>query len=97
MVHLSAPTTYAKQDKQVCDSKIYNFKHKGYHKVKCISKSLGIEIAEHMETMMYYRVPPKGVRLVGGVWVIPSATRGLSLFSCEPRHKRPDSPPLLVP
>ena len=22
--------------------------------------------------MMYYRVPPKGVRLVGGVWVIPS-------------------------
>ena len=46
---------------------------------------------------MYYRVPPKGVRLVGGVWVIPSATRGLTLFSYEPRHKRPSSPPLSIP
>ena len=46
MVHLCAPTTYAKQDKQLCDSKIYDFKHEGYHKVKCISKSSGIEITE---------------------------------------------------
>ena len=46
MVHLCAPTTYAKQDKQLCDSKIYNFKHEGYHEVKCISKELGIEITE---------------------------------------------------
>ena len=93
MVHICAPTTYAKQDKQLCDSKINDFKHEGYHKVKCISKSSGIET----ETMMYYRVPPKGVRLVGGAWVIPSATRGLTLFFCEPRHQRPSSPPLLVP
>ena len=41
MVHLCAPTTYAKQYKKLCDSKIYNFKHDGYHKVKCISKELG--------------------------------------------------------
>ena len=35
---------------------------------------------------MYYRVPPvKGVRLVGGVWVIPNATNGLTLFSGELR------------
>ena len=46
MVHLCAPTTYVKQDKQLCDSNIYNFKHKGYHKVKYISKSSGIEITE---------------------------------------------------
>ena len=46
---------------------------------------------------MYYRVPPKGVRLVGGVRVIPSATRGLTLFSREPRHKRPSPPPLSIP
>ena len=46
MVHLCAPTTYAKQDKQLCDSKINDFKHEGYHKVKCISKSSGIEITE---------------------------------------------------
>ena len=46
MVHLCAPTTYAKQDKQQCDSNIYDFKHEGYHKVKCISKSSGIEITE---------------------------------------------------
>ena len=46
MVHLCAPTTYAKQDKQLCDRKIYDFKHEGYHKVKCISKSSGIEITE---------------------------------------------------
>ena len=30
-----------KQDKQLCDSKIDNFKHEGYHKVNCISKELG--------------------------------------------------------
>ena len=41
MVHLCAPTTYAKQDNQLCDSKIYNFKHESYHRVKCISKELG--------------------------------------------------------
>ena len=41
MIHLCAPTTYAKQDKQPCDSKIYDFKHEGYHKIKCISKELG--------------------------------------------------------
>ena len=41
MVHLCAPTTYAKQYKQLCDSKINNFKHEGYHKVKCIGKELG--------------------------------------------------------
>ena len=41
MVHLCAPTTYAKQDKQLCDSKIYDFKHEGYHTVNCISKELG--------------------------------------------------------
>ena len=41
MVHLCAPTTYAKQYKQLCDSKIYDFKHEGYHRVKCISKELG--------------------------------------------------------
>ena len=46
---------------------------------------------------MYYRVHPKGVRLDGGVWVIPSATRGLTLFSYEPRHKRPSAPPLSIP
>ena len=46
MVYLCAPTTYAKQDKQLCDSKIYNFKHEGYHKVKCISKELGYRNTE---------------------------------------------------
>ena len=46
MVYLCAPTTYAKQYKQLCDSKIYDIKHEGYHKVKCISKSSGIEITE---------------------------------------------------
>ena len=35
------PTTYAKETKQLCDNRIYNFKHKGYNKVKCISKELG--------------------------------------------------------
>jgi hypothetical protein len=36
---------------------------------------------------MYYRVPPiKGVRLVGGVWVIPNATNGLTLFSGDELH-----------
>jgi hypothetical protein len=39
-VHLCAPTTYAKKDKQLCDSKIYNFEHQSYHKVKYISKEL---------------------------------------------------------
>jgi hypothetical protein len=29
---------FAKQDKQLYDSKIYNFKHEGYHKVNCIGK-----------------------------------------------------------
>jgi hypothetical protein len=29
------------QYKQLCDRKKYNFKHEGYHKVKCISKWLG--------------------------------------------------------
>ena len=27
----------------------------------------------------------------------PNATRGLTLFSCEPRHQRPSSPPLSIP
>ena len=39
---------------------------------------------------MYYRVPPKGVRLVGGVWVIPNATNGLTLFSGD--ELRPNGP-----
>ena len=29
--------------------------------------------------------------------MIPSATRGLTLFSCEPRHQRPSSPPISIP
>src|SRR3954451_19407308 len=41
MVHLCAPITYAKQDKQLCDSKIYDFKYEGYHTIKYISKELG--------------------------------------------------------
>jgi hypothetical protein len=31
-IHLSALTIYDKQYKQLCDSKIYNFKHEGCHK-----------------------------------------------------------------
>ena len=27
----------------------------------------------------------------------PNATRGLTLFSCEPRHQRPSSPPISIP
>ena len=27
----------------------------------------------------------------------PNATKGLTLFSCEPRHQRPSSPPLSIP
>ena len=27
----------------------------------------------------------------------PNVTRGLTLFSCEPRHQRPSSPPLSIP
>ena len=46
---------------------------------------------------MYYRVPPKGVHLVGGVWVIPNATRGLTLFSWEPHHQRSCPPRLSIP
>ena len=38
---LSAPTTYAKQDKQQGDSKIEYFKHDDYHNVKCISRGVG--------------------------------------------------------
>ena len=57
MVHLCEPTTYAKQDKQLCDSKIYNFKHDGYHKVKCISKELGYrDNRGTRETMIYPEV-----------------------------------------
>ena len=57
MVHLCAPTTYAKQYKQLCDSKIYNFKHDGYHKVKCISKELGYrDNRGTRETMIYPEV-----------------------------------------
>ncbi len=57
MVHLCAPTTYAKQYKQLGDSKIYNFKHEGYHKVKCISKELGYRNnRSDAETTMYPEV-----------------------------------------
>ena len=70
MVHLCAPTTYAKQDKQLCDSKIYNFKHEGYHKVKCISKELGYRDNRGMRRR---RCIPKFTLLrvllsVGAVW-----------------------------
>ena len=54
MVHLCAPTTYAKQYKQLCDSKVYNFKHDGYHKVKCISKELGYRDNRGTREMMIY-------------------------------------------
>ena len=57
MVHLCAPTTYAKQYKQLCDSKIYNFKHEGYHKVNCKSKELGYrDNRGTRETMIYPEV-----------------------------------------
>jgi hypothetical protein len=57
MAHLCAPTTYARQRKQLCDSKIYNFKHEGYHKLRCISKELGYKNNRgDTETMMYPEV-----------------------------------------
>ena len=57
MVNLCAPTTYAKQYKQLCDSKIYDFKHEGYHTVKCISKELRYRDNRGMrETMIYPEV-----------------------------------------
>ena len=95
MVHLCAPTTYVKQDKQLCE--IYDFKHEDYHKVKCISKSSGIEITEARGDDDVLPSSSQGSTSRWRVWVIPSATRGLTLFSCEPRHQRPSSPPLSIP
>ena len=53
---------------------IKNFKHEGYHKVKCISKELGYR---NNRGMRRRRCIPefllfRGVRLVGGVWVSKS-------------------------
>jgi hypothetical protein len=40
-VHRCAPLTYAKQDKKkLYGRKIWNFKHEGYQKVRCITKDL---------------------------------------------------------
>ena len=78
MVHLCAPTTYIKQDKQLCDSKIYNIKHEGYHKVKCISKELGYR--DNRGTRRRRCIPKftllRVLLSVGAVW----------------RHKAPQTP-----
>ena len=75
MVHLCAPTTYAKQDKQLCDSKIYNFKHDGYHKVKSISKRLGYRNTAR-ETRGCVTAVPSLLREVRLRWRGVSATKG---------------------
>jgi hypothetical protein len=69
-VHLCAPKTYDKQDKKLYDSKIYNFKHEGYQKVKCISKELRYRNKRgDAETTMYPEVHTlASVTSVGVVW-----------------------------
>jgi hypothetical protein len=91
MVHLCAPTTYAKQDKQLCDSKIYNFKHEGYHKVKCISKELGYR--NNRGTRRRWFIPKftllRVLISVGAVWgcKAPQTPRRPHRILLEPSHQ----------
>ena len=93
MVHLGAPTTYAIQYKQLCDSKIYDFKHEGYHTVNCISKELGYRNNRGTRRHEMIPVVPSLCKEVRLRWrgVVVTKTKPtpqrLTLFSCDPRHK----------
>ena len=64
-------------------ARLYNFKHDGYHKVKCISKELG------------YR-NNRGTRRRGCIPEVPSQGKYVSLERCGV-HKAPQTPQMAHP
>ena len=73
---------------------ICNFKHEGYHKVKCISKELEYRdnrgTRRHGDDSRSSLPLQEGTSTFGGVWLPQRPNQrheGLTLFSDNPRHE----------
>jgi hypothetical protein len=86
-----APTTYDKQDNELCDSKIYNVKHQDHHKVNCISKGENNRDTQRRWCILKFTLSDATLRWSGmEAQGSPNATEAQRIL-LEPSHQKGSS------